>query len=103
MQTVELAKLSDGQITAVDSHQPFLDELRVAAEKAAVSSQINAVKGDMFDLKYPSGSFDVVWCEGAIFIIGFEKGLREWRPLLVDGGIWMFRSCLLSERIYPRN
>lgn len=26
------------------------------------------------------------WCEGAIFIIGFEKGLTEWRPLLSNKG-----------------
>jgi hypothetical protein len=25
-----------------------------------------------------------VWCEGAIFIIGFEKGIREWKKLVAD-------------------
>ena len=86
MQTIEIAKLSNGQIVAVDRHQPFLDQLILAAKKAGLSDRINAVKGDMFNLKYPKESFDIIWCEGAIFIIGFERGLREWRPLLKMGG-----------------
>jgi ubiquinone/menaquinone biosynthesis C-methylase UbiE len=86
MQTIELAKLSGGQIEAVDFHQPFLDELSAAAQKAGVSNQIHTVRGDMFKLQYPKESFDLVWCEGAIFIIGFERGLREWQPLLRRGG-----------------
>ncbi|MCW4000130.1 MAG: class I SAM-dependent methyltransferase [Candidatus Bathyarchaeota archaeon] len=86
MQTIELAKLSGVQIEAVDFHQPFLDELEAAAQKAGVSSRIHAVRGDMFNLQYPKESFDLVWCEGAIFVIGFGRGLREWQPLLRRGG-----------------
>jgi len=31
-------------------------------------------------------AFDAVWAEGAIYIVGFERGLREWRRLLRPGG-----------------
>jgi ubiquinone/menaquinone biosynthesis C-methylase UbiE len=86
MQTVQLAKLSGGQIEAVDNYQPFLDSLVKTVKIEGVSNQINAVKGDMLNLAYESGSFDLVWCEGAIFIIGFEKGLREWKRLLTENG-----------------
>ncbi len=86
MQTIELARLSGGHIEAVDVHQPFLDELNVAAKKEGLSSRIHAVKGDMFNLKYEKESFDLIWCEGAIFIIGFERGLTTWRPMLKNGG-----------------
>ena len=40
----------------------------------------------MFNLKFEDGSFDIIWSEGAIFVIGFEKGLREWRRLLTPDG-----------------
>ncbi|MFA5364347.1 MAG: class I SAM-dependent methyltransferase [Candidatus Bathyarchaeia archaeon] len=86
MQTVQLAKLSGVQIEAVDNYQPFLDDLVKTAKTEGVSNQINAVKGDMLNLTYESGSFDIVWSEGAIFIIGFEKGLREWKHLLTENG-----------------
>ena len=32
------------------------------------------------------GSVDLIWCEGAIYIAGFEIALRMWRHLLVPGG-----------------
>ena len=34
----------------------------------------------------PRSSFDVIWSEGAIYIMGFERGLRAWRPLVRTGG-----------------
>jgi ubiquinone/menaquinone biosynthesis C-methylase UbiE len=33
MQTIELAKLSKGQIDALDNHQPFLDQLDFKIKK----------------------------------------------------------------------
>jgi ubiquinone/menaquinone biosynthesis C-methylase UbiE len=86
VQTIELARVSGSHITAVDNYQPFLDQLTGSAKKANLSDKICAVKGNMFNLGYEKQSFDLIWCEGAIFIIGFEKGLREWRPLLADNG-----------------
>ena len=40
----------------------------------------------MFNLKFEDAIFDVVWSEGAIFVVGFEKGLREWKRLVVPKG-----------------
>lgn len=86
MQTITLAKLSKGRIDAVDNHQPFLEQLKKKAEEESVSEKITVVNGDMFALDYEDGSFDLIWSEGAIFVIGFEKGLREWRRLLTGNG-----------------
>jgi ubiquinone/menaquinone biosynthesis C-methylase UbiE len=86
MQTIELAKLSKGQIDALDNHQPFLDQLDLKIKKEALTTKIKPVKGDMLNLTYDSNTFDLIWSEGAIFIIGFEKGLREWKRLLTDKG-----------------
>jgi ubiquinone/menaquinone biosynthesis C-methylase UbiE len=97
MQTIELAKLSGGQIEALDNHQAFLDQLDLSAKKEGLSERIKIVKGDMFNLKYEKESFDLIWCEGAIFIIGFEKGLTEWRPLLAKNGF-----LVLSELVWLR-
>jgi SAM-dependent methyltransferase len=40
----------------------------------------------MNDLPFADRSFDLIWSEGAIFVIGFAKGLAEWRRLLKPGG-----------------
>jgi len=86
VQTVTLAKLSNGKIRAVDNHQPFLEQMKKRAEEEGVGEKIIAVNGDMTALDYEKDSFDLIWCEGAIFVIGFEKGIQEWRRLLTGQG-----------------
>jgi ubiquinone/menaquinone biosynthesis C-methylase UbiE len=86
MQTIELAKLSNGTIDALDNHQPFLDYLAKRAEETGFSQKINPINGNMFSLNYQDKTFDLIWCEGAIYLIGFEKGIKQWRKLLTDKG-----------------
>ncbi len=85
-QTRELAALSKGTITAVDNHQPFLDSLAAWAGSEGLSGRIRTVRASMDTLPFEPGSFDVIWSEGAIFILGFEEGLRTWKPFLKKGG-----------------
>jgi len=82
MQTLELARSTRGLVTAVDTHQPFLDVLQQNARAAGLQGRITARHMSMFALDFPAQSFDLIWSEGAIYIIGFEAGLRAWRKLL---------------------
>jgi ubiquinone/menaquinone biosynthesis C-methylase UbiE len=86
MQTIELAQLCKGDIVAVDLRQEFLDELDRRAAAANVSERVTTVNASMMELPFDEDSFDLIWCEGGIYIIGFEKGLTEWKPLLKTGG-----------------
>ena len=40
----------------------------------------------MDDLSFEKDSLDLIWSEGAIYNIGFERGLKEWRNYLKPGG-----------------
>jgi ubiquinone/menaquinone biosynthesis C-methylase UbiE len=84
--TVELAKLSDGQIIALDRDQRLLNELARRAAEAGVSDRIKTVRASMAGMKFPAGSFDIIWAEGSIAAIGFHRGLREWKRFLKPGG-----------------
>ena len=87
MQTVELARTCPGcRITAVDIHQPYLDDLVCRAASAGVGDRITAVRASMDDLPFPGASFDVLWAEGSIFVIGVMEGLTSWKRLLRPGG-----------------
>ena len=86
MQTVELAKCTHGNITALDTHQPYLEKLKERAQAEGLSDKVTAVNTSMFALEFEAESFDVIWSEGAIYIMGFEQGLRAWRPFLKPGG-----------------
>jgi ubiquinone/menaquinone biosynthesis C-methylase UbiE len=85
-QTIDLLEISDAAVTAIDNHRPFLDQLEEAASARGLSHRVKIFEGDMHDLRYPDGSFDVLWAEGAIFIIGFDTGLAQWKRLLKSGG-----------------
>ena len=86
MQTLDLAGLTAGRIVALDNHQPFLDTLSTRAEESGLSKQIQVVNGDMASLQFGEGSFDLIWAEGSIYIIGFERGIRDWKMFLRAGG-----------------
>ncbi|EKN70565.1 methyltransferase type 11 [Neobacillus bataviensis LMG 21833] len=87
MQTIELASLTDGTILATDINDNFLDVLREKVREFGLLDKVNVEKANMKDLPYSEGQFDVIWSEGAIFIIGFEKGLMEWKKYLKENGI----------------
>ena len=86
LQTRVLARSSPVRLVAVDNHPPFVDELNRQARVLGIADRLEARVGDMRQLDFPSGSFDVVWSEGAIYVMGFEAGLREWRRLLAPAG-----------------
>ncbi len=86
-QTLVLAALTPGTLLAVDSYPPFIEELRERAAARGLSDRVTARVGDMKALGLPPGSFDLVWCEGALFVLGFEEGLRTLRPLLRGPGV----------------
>ena len=74
-------------VTAVDNHQPFLDTLTREAVRRGYADRLNTVCVSMDALDFSDGSFDLIWSEGAIYIIGFERGIREWTRLLAPGGV----------------
>jgi ubiquinone/menaquinone biosynthesis C-methylase UbiE len=84
--TMELARLCDGSITALDIDQDMLDVLIDKVEKADLSNRVKVVNRSLFDMDFPDGSFDIIWAEGSVNVIGFKKGLQEWRRLLKPGG-----------------
>ncbi len=100
-QTRDLAALSGGTITAVDNHQPFLDRITAWAETAGAAHRIKTVCASMDALPFGKESFDIIWSEGAIFIIGFEAGLRAWKPLLKEGGYMVVSDADWFEQDPP--
>lgn len=85
--TLLLARLLNAQITAVDFLQDFLDVLNERAESAGVADRISTLACSMDNLPFANGELDIIWSEGAIYNIGFEKGVAEWRRFLKVGGL----------------
>ena len=84
--TLELARLSNGQIIGLDINQLLLDILTRKIEKAGLSDRVKIVKCSMLDMNFPDESFDIIWAEGSIAVTGFTRGLKEWRRFLKPNG-----------------
>lgn len=75
-------QLPCSQITAVDLFPEFLEVLQHRADSAGCSEQIGTRAESMDTLSFAAESLDLIWSEGAIYNIGFRRGLEEWRPFL---------------------
>jgi SAM-dependent methyltransferase len=85
-QSLILATATKGNILATDLIQRFLDQLEQASRERGLQDYIRVERADMNALPYPDRSFDLIWSEGSVYIMGFDNGLLHWRPLLKAGG-----------------
>ena len=76
MQTLVLARETAGHVTAVDRHQPFLDELRRRAARDGLTARIATVNAPMSELGFPDAAFDLIWSEGAIYVFYIARNTR---------------------------
>jgi SAM-dependent methyltransferase len=83
--TLELARLSGGLVVGLDIDRPALEVLSRRIEQEGLAAQVQVVRGSMFELDFPDERFDIIWAEGSLHFIGFEKGLRAWRRLIKPG------------------
>ncbi len=89
-----LAAEAGAEVTAVDTHEPFLAELRRSAADRGLDGSIHTLRADMGALPFPDGSFDLVWAESSVFVLGFDRALAEWRRLLAPGGTLVLTECV---------
>lgn len=84
--TMELARISNGEILATDIDQDALDYLNEKIKDNRLEDRVKTMNLSLFDLGFLDESFDIIWAEGSIFAIGFQKGLENWRHLIKDNG-----------------
>jgi len=110
-QTMVLAQHTPGSITGLDFFPEFIECFNRNAEKLNLQDRVKGVVGSMDALSFEKESLDLIWSEGAIYNIGFERGLNEWRNYLKPGGylavsesVWFtdHRPAEIHERdIFP--
>ena len=85
-QTMVLARHASGQITGIDLFPAFIDRFNENANKLNLQERVQGIIGSMENLPFQEEELDLIWSEGAIYNIGFERGLNEWRKFLKTGG-----------------
>jgi len=94
MQTVALANATSGNVIAVDTCDEYLDELRRRLDSASLSGRVDVINADMAALNLAEASFDLIWCEGAAYVMGVREALTAWRPLLRGRGYLAFSELV---------
>jgi ubiquinone/menaquinone biosynthesis C-methylase UbiE len=85
-QTMVLAKHAPGKITGLDLFPDFINIFNRNAKQLGLHDRVKGMVGSMESLPFQKETFDLIWSEGAIYNIGFERGLKEWRNYLKTGG-----------------
>jgi len=81
-QTMVLANHTSGHITGIDLFPTFIDLFNVNSQKLNLQERVNGIVGSMDNLSFQDEELDLIWSEGAIYNIGFERGINEWRKFL---------------------
>ena len=82
-----LARALNAQITAVDFLPDFVEVLKANAESEGLSKKIDPLVCSMDNLQFDNEEYDVIWSEGAIYNMGFENGIDDWKRFLKPGGL----------------
>jgi ubiquinone/menaquinone biosynthesis C-methylase UbiE len=85
-QTRVLAQNTPCEIIGVDLWRDFINQFNQNVQNNHFQDRMKGVVGDMKNLPFQEQEFDLIWSEGAIYNIGFERGLNEWRKFLKQGG-----------------
>ncbi|WP_299625956.1 class I SAM-dependent methyltransferase [uncultured Tateyamaria sp.] len=82
--------LPEARIEGIDKVPHFVQaaQTRVAAYAPRVTAELR----DMAEL---DGTYDLIWCAGALYFLGVTAGLKRWRDALNRGGMVAFSEPVL--------
>ena len=85
--TMQLGRSLNATITTIDFLSEFIEVLKMNAEQEGLDRKINPMVCSMDNLQFSEEELDVIWSEGAIYNIGFEKGITYWHQFLKPDGL----------------
>jgi SAM-dependent methyltransferase len=109
-QTLALARELGTLVHAVDSYEPFLNDLMRRARESKVERLVQAHCMDMKDIPQVFQAVDLLWSEGAAYNIGFSHALATWAAAMTPEGFaviselsWLGRPAPDSVREFFRS
>ncbi len=105
-QTLHLAELTGGSITAVDCHAPSIERFQATVAERGLAPRVRPLVGDIgrpdqIFKNFDPGLFDLIWSEGALYNIGIERALHIYRDLLQPGGYMVFTDAVWCKEHPP--
>lgn len=97
--TIEFAKHFKGDVFAIDIDQTLLDRLNTKINQNNLSNRITTKNMNLLRNDFPDKFFDLIWEEGVIQIIGYEKSLKACHRILKDGGYLILGQAIKTMNI----
>jgi serine/threonine-protein kinase HipA len=99
--TLVLADMLRRPILASDVNPASLEMLQTRASAAGLENHITTAAASADATGQPDDSAALIWCEGAIFTVGVEAGLKHWHPILQQGGVVAFTEMCWFGKSRP--
>ncbi|GAG39125.1 unnamed protein product, partial [marine sediment metagenome] len=84
--TIKLATISDGHVNGIDIDVTSLNLLQRKIKETGLNNRVSVIRDSILTMDFPEESFDIIWAEGSIFVIGFENSIKKWRRFLKPNG-----------------
>jgi ubiquinone/menaquinone biosynthesis C-methylase UbiE len=84
--SLELVKLSDGEIIGIDIDQIALDKFKHKIENERLSDRIKIFNRSVYNTEFPADSFNLIWDEGVLHLLSIKKSLEECNRILKTNG-----------------
>ena len=82
--TMTLVQNTKAEVIGLDLFPMFVDIFNHNFSK--FKNRVKGIVGSMDKLPFKKEELDLIWSEGAIYNIGFKRGLIEWKKYLKKGG-----------------
>lgn len=84
--TIKLAEISKGCITGLDNDENALEILHGKIRTLGFDNHVKVINESIFTMDFPAESFDIIWTEGSIFVMGFGDSIKKWNHFLKPEG-----------------
>ncbi len=84
--TLELARLSNGEITGIEIDQDALDKLNQKIKQKGLTDRVKIFNRSIYDTQFADETFDILWEEGVIHLLDFKKVMTECTRILKVNG-----------------
>jgi ubiquinone/menaquinone biosynthesis C-methylase UbiE len=95
--TIELANISGGHVVGIDIDETALNLLRRKIYQMGLKDRVSVIKNSIHTMDFPKENFDIIWSEGSVFVIGFEKSIKSWRKFLKQNGFLVIHDELKDK------
>ena len=90
--TLEITKLTNCKIHAIDSDKECLAWLKEKITRLNLSDKITVIHGSVLKTKLQEDYYDIILAEGILNITGFDRGLKHFSKYLKTNGYFMIHD-----------